>query len=132
MPTRDDLTEAWADAVLPKLRVPVRAFMSSGHFVSADDGLAIFALPDRPLLDRAATVKGEAEEALSSHFGRRITLRLIHDRDAAPPPSSAQEEVDNEDPSAYNLDDLADAGTEVVSAEDRLLRAFPGAKEVDL
>jgi hypothetical protein len=118
--------------VLPKLRVPVRAFMASGHFLSADDGIAVFALPDRPLLDRAATVKGEAEEALSQHFGRRITLRLVHDRDATPPPSSPREDPDSEDPSAYNLDELDDAGTEVVSGEEHLLRAFPGAKEVDL
>jgi len=132
MPTRDDLTEAWADAVLPTLRVPVRAFMATGHFLSADNGVAVFALPDRPLLDRAAAVKGEAEAALSEHFGSRIILRLVHDRDAAPPLASPEQEADSEDPAAYNLDELDDVTTAVVSPEERLLQAFPGAKEVDL
>ncbi len=106
--------------------------MSTGHFVSADDRVAVFALPDRPLLDRAETVKGEAEAALSAHFGCRISLRLIHDRDAAPPAVSLEEEADSEDPSAYNLDELADATTAVTSPEERLMLAFPGAEEVDL
>jgi hypothetical protein len=132
MPSRDDITEAWADAVMPKLRVPARAFLGSGRFVSIEDGTAVFAVPDRPLLDRASTVKGEAEAALSEHFGHRIALRLVHDSDAIPPPSSPEQDPGNEDPSDYNLDELDDATAEVISPEERLKRAFPGAKEVDL
>jgi len=69
---------------------------------------------------------------LSEHFGSRIILRLVHDRDAAPPLASPEQEADSEDPAAYNLDELDDVTTAVVSPEERLLQAFPGAKEVDL
>jgi DNA polymerase-3 subunit gamma/tau len=131
MPSRDDITDAWADSVLPKLRVPARAFLVSGRFQSVEEGVAVFAVPDRPLLDRAASVKGEAEVALSAHFGRSIALRLVHDREAAPPPQAPGDEPGPDDPSDYDLDDLADAPAAVVSPEERLLRAFPGAKEVE-
>ena len=42
-----------------------------------------------------------------------------------PPPAP-----DPEDPYAYDLDDLEDAGPALVSPEQRLLEAFPGAEEV--
>jgi hypothetical protein len=134
MPSRDDITEAWADAVLPKLRIPVKAFLARGRFVAVEDGVAVLAVPDRPLVERANSVKGDAEAVLSTHFGRPIALRITHDTDAAPPAQAQRgaappPDVD-EDPRNYDLDQLADAPSAVVSGEERLLRAFPGSKEV--
>lgn len=125
MPSRDDLTAAWGDVILPGLRAPVRAFMASGRFVAVEGDQAVFAVPDRPLVSRAATVKGEAEQVLSSHFGRPVSLRLIHEPGSAPPPP-----VLADDPSAYDLTDLADAEVTAVSPEQRLMEVFPGAQEV--
>ncbi len=79
MPTRDDLTAAWGDAILTNLRPPVRAYLGSGRFIAVEGTDAIFGLPDGPLLRRAEDVKAEAEEALSAYFGRRIALRFRHD-----------------------------------------------------
>jgi hypothetical protein len=98
----------------------------------------VFALPDRVLLDRAQGVKGEAEQVLAAHFGRPVPLRLILDPGAAPvnreppPPDADSPDPDEEDPAAYRLEDLEDAGPAVASAEQRLLQAFPGAEEVEL
>ena len=127
--SRDDLTKAWGDTVLPALRPAVKVYLAPGRFVSVEEGAAVFALPDHGLLRRAEPVRREAEEALAAHFGRPVRLRLVLDdgaipvREEGPPP-------DSEDPGDYVLEDLQDAGPGVVSPEQRLLEAFPGAEEV--
>jgi DNA polymerase-3 subunit gamma/tau len=131
IPSRDELTKAWGDDVLPALRPAVKAYVSSGRFVDVDAGSAVYALPDQGLLGRAQALKAEVEAALGTHFGRPVPLRLVLDGDsvsvtgAEPAEASAEE-----DPSSYDLDQLADAGPAVVSPEQRLLEAFPGAEEV--
>lgn len=102
--------------------------MSQGRFVAVDDA-AVFALPDQGLLGRAASVKQDAEAALSGYFDRAVPLRLVLDDGAAPARSDVPP-PDEDDPSSYDLDDLEDAGAAVVSPEQRLLEAFPGAEEV--
>jgi hypothetical protein len=51
------------------------------------------------------------------------------DPDGGRPAGSGVGEAD-EDPEVYDLDELEDAGAAVVSPEQRLLEAFPGAEEV--
>ena len=157
MPSRDDLTLAWGDSIVGNLRPPVRAYLGSGRFVGVEGDKAVYALPDRPLLSRAEDVKEEAEQALSAHFGRRIALRLCHDTGAvaveraaeqagspgegsagrARPPAGpttgpAVQVVEPEDgPGGYDLDDLRDAEPHMMSPEQRLFEAFPGAQEVN-
>ncbi|HET9691719.1 MAG TPA: DNA polymerase III subunit gamma/tau [Acidimicrobiales bacterium] len=127
-PTRDELTKAWGDTVLPGLPGRVKAYLSQGRFVSAD-GEAVMALPDQGLLTRAEAPRRDAEAALTAHFGRPVPLRLVLDeaaaarRDDAPPSAP-------DDPDDYDIDDLTDAGPGLVSPEQRLLEAFPGAEEV--
>nr|MDQ2754786.1 hypothetical protein [Actinomycetota bacterium] len=135
LPSRDELTKSWGDSVLPALRLGVKAYVSAGRFVAVEDGAAVFALPDAGLLSRAQDVKAEAEAALAAHFGRSIPLRLVMDQDPTPPrphevakPAVTQGE---EDPDAYNLAEMEDAGAAVVSPAQRLLEAFPGAEEVN-
>lgn len=149
LPSRDDLTAAWGDVVLPSLRVPVRAFLGAGRFVAVEAGTAVYALPDAPLLPRAETVKGEAEAALSAHFGRPVAMRLVHEpKTASPTPGTRSVPLagvpapevrtanpapddDTDDPQRYDLDELRDASPAVVSPEQRLLEAFPGTQEVN-
>ncbi len=134
LPTRDELTKAWGDAVLPGLPVRVKAYLAPGRFVAVEDTAAVFALPDRGLLSRAGAVRSEVEAALGAHFARSVPLRLVLDDGVSSlgsemsPPQPA--DADTEDPSSYDLDDLQDAGPEVTSPEQRLLEAFPGAEEV--
>jgi DNA polymerase-3 subunit gamma/tau len=126
MPSRDNLTTAWGDVILPALRPVVRAYMSQGRFAAVEGDEAVFALPDRPLLSRAGQVKGEAEDMLSAHFHRRVRLRLVHD-----PGVAAASPQPPDDPSAIDLSELADAGGEGLTPEQRLLQAFPGAQAVN-
>jgi DNA polymerase-3 subunit gamma/tau len=129
LPSRDELTEAWGDRVLGGLRPGVRVYFAPGRFVAVEDTAAVFALPDRGLLSRAQPVQAEAEAALTAAFGRSVPLRLVVD-DGAVPATASSPPDQPDDPDAYDLDALQDAGPAVVSPEQRLLQAFPGAEEV--
>jgi hypothetical protein len=97
----------------------------------------VLALPDAGLLARARSLQGDVEQALATHFGRPVPLDLVVDGDSAPVsdegstaepdarPASAPE-----DDTVWEVDDLEDAGPAVISPEQRLLDAFPGAEEV--
>ncbi len=134
LPSRDDLTKAWGDAVLAGLRPGVKAYLAPGRFVAVDAVAAVFALPDQGLIARAQPVRGEAEAALAAHFGRPVPLRLVLDDGASPArrdaPAPEPDDPSAFDPSAFDLDQLEDAGAGLSSPEQRLLEAFPGAEEV--
>ncbi len=129
LPSRDELTKAWGDQVLPGLQGALKAYVASGRFVSVDDGSAVFALPDRGLLTRAEPLKPQLEAAIAAHFGRPVPLRLVVDGEIAPLDRS-QEAVPDEEIGSEELGQLEDAGPGLVSPEQRLLEAFPGAEEV--
>ena len=135
LPTREELTIAWGDSVLPRLRPGVKVYVAGGRFVAVEGSAAVYALPDRGLLARAEPLRPEMEGALAAHFGRPIPLRLILDE--APQPAGGV------DPASVDLSDtgdIADMGdladleeapaTAAMSPEQRLLQAFPGAEEV--
>jgi DNA polymerase III subunit gamma/tau len=167
LPSREELTIAWGDRILPSLRPGVKVFVASGRFLRVGDGSAVYAVPDRGLLTRAEAVRTEVEDAISAHFGRRVPLQLTlddgsrpdssapghdgrsQDRGAAPesrpterggrpavsPPvgeswMAAGDSSGYEDPGQIDLDELEDAPPAVLSPEQRLLEAFPGAEEV--
>ena len=127
LPTRDQLTKAWGDSVITKLSKPAQVYMGGGRFIEADGPAAVFALPDRGLLQRAENFVDEAQNALTAHFGLRVPLRLVVDRGAATvaPPTN-----DNDD-ETYDLDDLGELrdapAALVVPPEQRVLEAFPGS-----
>ncbi len=126
LPSRDELTQAWGDRILGALRPGVRVYFAPGRFVATDDTSAVFALPDQGLLSRAQHVRPEAEAALAAAFGRRVPLRLVVDDGAVPVTAGGPPD----DPDDYDFETLQDAGPAVVSPEQRLLQAFPGAEEV--
>jgi hypothetical protein len=131
MPTREQLTMAWGDEVLPGLRPGVKVYLSSGRFVGVDNSAAVYAVPDQGLLARAEPLRGEVEAALSAHFGRPVPLRLILDDAQWPRLAAAPAPPPPEDPAEYDLAELQDAApAPVLSPEQRLLEAFPGAEEV--
>nr|MDQ2728086.1 hypothetical protein [Actinomycetota bacterium] len=129
LPSRDELTQAWGDRILSGLRPGVRVYFAPGRFVAVEDATAVFALPDKGLLSRAQPVRAEAEEALAAVFGRSVPLRLVVD-DGAVPATSSPPPDRPDDPDDYDFETLQDAGSAVVSPEQRLLQAFPGAEEV--
>jgi DNA polymerase-3 subunit gamma/tau len=149
-PSREELTIAWGDSILAGLRPGVKVYLSSGRFVGVDDGGAVYAVPDRGLLTRSEANRAEVEAALAAHFGRPVPLRLVLDEAGAGPvgPAGAisaagaigggaasvarvaPTDVVQDDRTSIDLDDLIDAPGAVLSPEQRLLEAFPGAEEV--
>jgi len=133
LPTREELTLAWGDNVLPALRPAIKIYVASGRFVSVDDA-AVYAVPDRGLLTRAQAGRQEVEAALAAHFGRPVPLRLVLDEgepgEATPAADPSPPDAAPEDPTVYNIDEMEDAPAGVLSPEQRLLEAFPGAEEV--
>jgi hypothetical protein len=118
----------------------VKVYVANGRFVAADSRGAVYAVADQGLLSRAQPGVAEIESALRSHFGVPVPLILVLDDengtpvpgvDAQPPGwALARSRVPEEDPAGYDLEDLDDAPVEVISPEQRLLDAFPGAEEV--
>ena len=135
LPSRDELTIAWGDSVLPKLRPGIKVYVAGGRFVSVEGSVAVYALPDRGLLNRAEPLRPEMEEALAAHFGRPIPLHLILDQTPQPAGAAATASVDLSDAGDMaDVGDIADLeeapATAAMSPEQRLLQAFPGAEEV--
>jgi hypothetical protein len=128
LPTRDELTKAWGDGLLRNLSGKAKVYLQSGRFVSVEPDGAVFALPNRQWLERSRDARGEAEAALAAWFGRPVPLKLVVESAAAPvanDPAEPEEGLEDVD-----LDHLQDADVEVISPEQRLMDAFPGAEEV--
>jgi DNA polymerase-3 subunit gamma/tau len=135
VPTREELTLAWGDTILPSLRPAVKVYVATGRFLPSANGRAVLAVPDRGLLTRAEANKAELEKVLSAHFGRRVGLDLVVDPVSASSqpgrsgPGVAGEPRD-EDVEDFDIGDLDDAPSALASPAQRLLEAFPGAEEV--
>jgi DNA polymerase-3 subunit gamma/tau len=131
LPTRDQLTLAWGDAILAKLPGPARARFAAGRFTSVTDGQAVFALPNAIHMTRCEEYRAHVEEALAAHFGRRVPLKLIVDGGEAPlgaidggPTSPEGDPVDE----VIDPAELRDAPPDNRTGLDRLTEAFPGAE----
>jgi hypothetical protein len=86
------------------------------------------------LLDRAEPNRPEVEAALAAYFGCPVPLRLVlDDVSVAAQPAYRRAEEEWVAPSPPDVDEfreLKDAPAAVMSPEQRLLEAFPGAEEV--
>ncbi|HEX4865037.1 MAG TPA: DNA polymerase III subunit gamma/tau [Acidimicrobiales bacterium] len=145
LPSRDDLTLAWGDSILPGLRPGVKVYLSSGRFLAVEDGSALYAVPDQGLLQRAEPLLGEVEAAVAAHFGRAVPLKLVLE----PGPGAARSSPGEPSPvvrsagrraqefagppddlDGFDIGELQEAPAAVLTPEQRLLEAFPGAEEV--
>jgi hypothetical protein len=127
LPTREELTKAWGDGVLRALSGKAKAYLQSGRFIGVEADGAVFALPNKQWLARSLDARGEAEAALAARFGRPVPLKLVVEPVAAP----TEEPTEPVDSGEYvDLDHLTDAEVAVISPEQRLMDAFPGAEEV--
>jgi hypothetical protein len=124
-PDRDELVKAWGDSVLASLKGRPRARFRAGRFVTAQGGVATFALPDETHRSYSEECRAEVEAALKAHFGVPIRLRLVVDDDSSSLPAPETVADDPPDP-----DELTDAPPGSTSVEARLLETFPGAREV--
>ena len=122
MPSRDDLTMAWSDAVLPKLRATTKAMFASGRFLSVERDHAVYAVGGAGLLEKASKVQADVEAALAAHFGTPVPLKLVVDP-GGPPKEAPDEPVD--------LDALTDAPADTRTGVDHLSAAFPGSEVLE-
>jgi hypothetical protein len=136
LPTREELTVAWGDAVLKALPSSARARTRVGRFVAVEDGAARFALPNKAHLDIAEPFRHDVEEALAAHFGTRVPLRFVVDEGGGAPagsaraPAGGRKKAPADDEPAIAREDLVDAATTTGTPEDVVRQAFPGAEEV--
>jgi DNA polymerase-3 subunit gamma/tau len=133
LPTRDELTVAWADAVVPKLKGMAKALFLPGRFVGEEDGRVAFAVANDPHRKRAEPFRAEVEAALAAHFGRPVPLTLVLDEGQRPGPFDRQPSPSPSEPDeAIDLTQLVDAGPQSSDGGiERLTRAFPGAEVIE-
>ncbi|HET9059901.1 MAG TPA: DNA polymerase III subunit gamma/tau [Acidimicrobiales bacterium] len=129
MPTRDEITLAWGDKILDMLDQRTRAYVQTGRFSEVSGGYAVFALPNAVMVEKAKQFNAQIQAALADHFGRPVPLRFVIDAgpsalvDVAAEPAPDEPEYD-----LSSIDELTDAGSvPPVTAEQRLLEAFPGS-----
>ncbi|CAB4541709.1 unannotated protein [freshwater metagenome] len=159
LPSIEELRAGFAEAVLPQLRGVSKAIFSTGDFVAVTADGAVFALENSPTRDRAERSRADVEAALAGHFGSPVALILIDKADStkyggsAPPtlatgsdrgprtvrrPGSPEltadehDEAELEDPRAINISELDNADDVAETGIDRLTRAFPGAKLIEV
>jgi hypothetical protein len=124
LPSREELTLLWADAVLGRLRPRAKGLFAQGRFVRVDDA-AVLALPSEALRRKADELRPQVEAELAAVVGRKVALRLVVE---GGDPTAAQQVPAAEEDEAVDLRDLADAPPE--HGIDRLASAFPGAEIV--
>lgn len=134
VPTLDRLVEAWTNGILEKLAPQARSRFRAGRFLSVENGTAVFALPNSFHKERSEDVKNEVEQSLRDAFGVRVAIQLTVEEggdvpasteDSAPsaPEMQEEEEIDFSETTEGEK-------VEVLSPQERLLRAFPGAEEI--
>lgn len=136
MPTRDELTLAWADAVLATLSRKAKTRFQVGRFLAVEGDTAVFGLPNKIHVSKCQEVKGDVEAALAAHFGRPVPLRIVVDEGAPPPdagaPGTATDAGGSSDDAAdIDLSELTDAPDAAGSTIERVAQMFPGAELVE-
>jgi DNA polymerase-3 subunit gamma/tau len=81
-PSRDELVQAWGDHILGRLRPKAKALFQAGRFVGAEDGKAIFGLPNDTHRERCEAIRGDVEPALTEYFGLPVVLSLVVESEA--------------------------------------------------
>jgi len=134
-PDRDAVVEAWGDHILRTLPARAKAMYSAGRFLDMEESTATFALPNAAHRDKCEDVRGLVEEAIGSHFGVPVGLRLVVDEGqrAAPNPPARLNDAPSDDlglDPGDEIDDERPSGSVHAAAHAFVLEAFPGAEEV--
>jgi DNA polymerase-3 subunit gamma/tau len=135
LPSRDELTVAWGDTILPSLSNRARSRFAGGRFLSVEHGVAVFGLPNVHHARRCEEVRGEVESALARHFGRPVPIKLVVDDGRAAPGAGsrapAEPDAIDDDLTIDDLDELTDATDVAQSGLERITEIFPGAELVE-
>ncbi len=132
LPTRDELTLAWGDALLAKVPRAAKPRYAGGRFITVDERGAVFALPNAAHRSRCEEHRAGVEQVLSDHFGRPVPLVLVVDDGTtiATPPMPAIA-IDAPVEEIVDVRELDDAPRDTRSDVDRIAAAFPGAELVE-
>lgn len=128
-PTLDRLVHEWKGAILDRLPQQARSRYRAGKFLEIVNGSAVFALPNSIHKERCDEVKNEVELALREHFGIRVPLKLTVENEQPSNDAPVTPEAPEEDDIDFSEVSEGEA-VEVVSPKERLLKAFPGAEEI--
>lgn len=144
LPSREELTLAWADHVLSGLRPRAKGLFGAGRFTAVEHDAAVFSLPSEALRTKAEAMLPDLEAALGAHFARSVPVRLVVDgATTTRPPSEAAMEQEHAvsgrrttpeprapepDDDMVDLGDLRDAPPDERTGLDRLTQAFPGTE----
>jgi len=123
-PTREELTLAWADEVVPELKKLAKPLYAAARWVDGPAGAPVLAMPNDAHRKRSEPYLAEVEAALAARFGRPVPVRLVLDE------GQVAEAADGADPDDIDLDDLLPAAP-AGSVVDRVAAAFPGSELVD-
>ncbi len=152
-PSRDELTLAWADDLLPRLSRQAKPVLAAARWVDTDAGVAL-AVPNEPHRARCEQHRAELEGALATYFGRPVTVTFVVEgasigggagtgRDNPGPagrtaaggsPARSRREPDPEPDPDESIDpaELVNAAPEHDLAPlERVAQAFPGAEFVE-
>jgi hypothetical protein len=124
---------AWGDRILPALRPAVKVYVASGRFLPSEGDAAVYAVPDRGLLNRAEANRSEVEAELTRHFGRPVRLKLVIDGGPPATTGPAPAAPSAPPPEEEDLGDWSEmqaAPDAAATPEQRLMDAFPGSEEV--
>ena len=127
---RDELTRVWGDRIFPGISPGARSLYRMGRWMSVDGGVATFALPNEQYLQKAEEKRIEVEQALASHLGGRLAVRLEIDQGGPPQAVDLPPPMIDEEPSPAEFATMEAAPDAPSSAEARLMEAFPGTEEV--
>jgi DNA polymerase-3 subunit gamma/tau len=128
LPTRDDLTLAWGDTILPNLPNRAKARFGAGRWLAVDDA-AVYALPNAHHRDRCEGCRPDVEAALAAHFGQPVPIRLVLDDE--PGPAAAPDSPSIPDEDDIDVRELTDAPAAGASSVDRITDMFPGTELVE-
>ncbi len=144
LPSREELTLAWADHVLSGLRPRAKGLFGAGRFTAVEHDAAVFSLPSEALRTKAEPMLPDLEAALGAHFARSVPVRLVVDgatttrlpSDAAMVQEHAasgrrttsEPRASEPDDDVVDLGDLRDAPPDERTGLDRLTQAFPGTE----
>ncbi len=127
---------AWSD-LLDNVSKRTRVRFKGNEIMSASDSTVVLGVPNSITADRCKELSAEVEEALSTHFGRPITLQIMVNDGATAPTDPAK--IDPEPTKTYDeteadigpVDELEDATGHGDNSIDRLSKAFPGSKVIE-
>jgi DNA polymerase-3 subunit gamma/tau len=120
--SRDQITMDW-EHIRAKLPRKAKARFE-GRWVSVDDDVAVYALPNEPHRQRCEEIRADVEATIAAFYGVPVTLRLVADTEPTSGRAATEPITDDEAPP---VEATVPASGPPLDSITRLTEAFPGA-----